>query len=403
MNVLRGLDIPFYISHHTGGYLGNYARNDGEYEGTTPVTEYRPTIDQVMAWNDAVYPSLEGVVQRSVHAAVPGVFVSWGHTDPTDSRSRIERIPAQTSSLAMYDSLFRTGADPRDREPVVDKVLESYRRLRSGAFGDARRLSANDRLRLDEHMQRLAELERKLGTATSCEDQTRPSQDAGWGHPGFAGNNPDNHADYWQLYNEVIALALLCNSTRIATISLQQTFSTYTSEDSDWHQEVAHRLGEPDRQALMVGSQGRMFEHVFLDLCRRLDVEDGNGVTALDNSLVMWAQESGPITHDPLSMPVVTAGSASGFLRTGQYIDYRNRNDLQVAGNDSAEQQLQRPGLLYGQWLATILQSMGLRREDYERPGERGYGEVAYDWWPSSAWPDAIQRMRGDVLPLLRA
>ncbi len=29
MNVLWGLDVPFYIAHSTGLHLGNYARNDG--------------------------------------------------------------------------------------------------------------------------------------------------------------------------------------------------------------------------------------------------------------------------------------------------------------------------------------------------------------------------------------
>src|SRR4051794_19340713 len=29
MNVLHGLDVPFYIGHNTGLHLGNYARNDG--------------------------------------------------------------------------------------------------------------------------------------------------------------------------------------------------------------------------------------------------------------------------------------------------------------------------------------------------------------------------------------
>ena len=28
MTVMRGFDIPFYIGHHTGGHLGNFARKD---------------------------------------------------------------------------------------------------------------------------------------------------------------------------------------------------------------------------------------------------------------------------------------------------------------------------------------------------------------------------------------
>src|SRR5690606_37386573 len=46
MNVLRGLDIPFYIAHHTGGHLGNFARNDGNGEqgqGLGPMPDRKST------------------------------------------------------------------------------------------------------------------------------------------------------------------------------------------------------------------------------------------------------------------------------------------------------------------------------------------------------------------------
>src|SRR5690606_4124646 len=44
LNVLRGFDVSCNIGHHTGGYLGNYARTDTD---DLPLTDM-PTIDQVM-------------------------------------------------------------------------------------------------------------------------------------------------------------------------------------------------------------------------------------------------------------------------------------------------------------------------------------------------------------------
>jgi hypothetical protein len=52
MNVLYGLDVPFYIAHNTGLHLGNYARNDGNGgDGKAVQSDPRPTIDQLMAWS----------------------------------------------------------------------------------------------------------------------------------------------------------------------------------------------------------------------------------------------------------------------------------------------------------------------------------------------------------------
>ena len=56
MNVLWGLDVPFYIAHNTGLHLGNYARNDGNGSDGKAVQAFpRPTIDQIMAWSPSFY------------------------------------------------------------------------------------------------------------------------------------------------------------------------------------------------------------------------------------------------------------------------------------------------------------------------------------------------------------
>ena len=62
MNVLWGLDVPFYIAHNTGLHLGNYARNDGNGGDGKAVQAFpRPTIDQIMAWSPSFYPTCRGI------------------------------------------------------------------------------------------------------------------------------------------------------------------------------------------------------------------------------------------------------------------------------------------------------------------------------------------------------
>lgn len=64
-------------------------------------------------------------------------------------------------------------------------------------------------------------------------------------------------------------------------------------------------------------------------------------------------------------IPLVTMGSAGGFFKTGQLIDFR-RATSDPRGH----------GITYNQWLAIVLQSMGLARSEFERGGQQGYGRM---------------------------
>jgi hypothetical protein len=397
MNLVRGVDIPFYLSHHTGGYLGNFGRNDTEYESASPMP-YLPTIDQVMAWSDSFYSPGSSFVQRSVHL---GHQMSWGWSNPVNRSGRVDPMPTTWSNLALFDTLFGGPVEPgEERRLVVDKVLESFHRLRDGAFGPGRRLSAGDRVRLDEHIERLYEVERKLASAVSCDVATRPTENTEW-HPGayFESMDLDEVYAYHELWNEVLALALICGATRIATYNCLHTFEPYVG---DWHQEVAHEAWVSEQAVdRMVRGHQRFFDRVFVDLCHRLDVPDADGETVLHNSLLFWCQESGPTTHDSVSMPVIAVGSAGGALRTGQYVDYRDRDNLSIPApwDDNPVILDHRPGLLYGQWLATCLEACGVPRSEWEVANNPGYGIHENTNW--DAWPAHVEAMGNDVLPFL--
>lgn len=400
MNVIRGLDITFYIAHHWAGHLGNYGRAFNPEDGL-PGIDYRPTIDQVMAYSDSFYPDIGQIRERSM--LVGGRELSWG----VSQTGVVEPVPRSDSSLDLFNRIFDPGAPPPDegpmRTPVVDRVLEHYQSLRAGAFGDGRRLSNVDRQRLDDHMERLLELQRRLDTQlpASCMDVPTPTADANESHAGANHHAaPQDAAAYYQLYNDVIAAAFICGTSRIATISVNHIFNAY---GGDWHQEIAHEAhGDDFAQATQVATHQAFFESVFLDLANKLDVEEENGITVLDNSLLMWSQESGIMTHDSDSMPIVTAGSAAGYFQTGQFLDYRDRTNMSIADDVwtpvAAEK---RPGVAYNRWLANVLQAMNIGPDEYETDGIPGYGVVFNE--NTNAWPQRIYDDASDPLPYLVA
>lgn len=364
MNVLRGLDIPFYIAHHTGGHLGNYARNDGNgEEGQELQGASMPTIDQIMAFSSNFYESLGGITERSL--ILGQGRLSWGYSSPSTQSGTIEEVRGESNPLTVFRKVFVPDEDPNTpapRPPVVDRVLESYRSLRESD----QRLSAEDRRRLDDHMDRLAELERRLGGNTirraSCGSAKEPDD--------VSSRDP---IAYHAAMNDVIVTAFLCGTSRIAVVKINE--SNFVEYSGDWHQEVAHRYFDETPQKLLQEANQKAFEFAVLDLAHKLNVEESEGKNVLDSTLVQWTQESGQDTHESRSAPVVTIGSAGGRLSTGQYCDYRKRTKEGIVNRWGGD--IGYSGLLHSQWLAMALQMMGVTVEEFqniEHNGSAGYG-----------------------------
>jgi Protein of unknown function (DUF1552) len=397
---IQGVDVPFYLAHNTGGALGNYAANDGNGgEGVVAQTQAkRRTVDQIMAWSPAFYPDLSGIRQRVLLTANR---VSYNYANPQTRTGAIQEIDSIDTPNRLFDSLFPSGGGPTQRKPIVDLVLESYKNLRASA-----RISAADKNRLDDHLQRLSEVQRRFGIQVSCGSVARPSNPSmsrSLGDVMYSAAtalNPTAHTQYYQAINDVIVLALSCGVSRISVNHIKLTLSDYAG---DWHQEVAHQAEQPDgvKHAILAASYQRLFENVIVDLAAKLDAVDLVGGTLLDRTLLAWTQECGNLTHSSTSVPVVGFGSAGGFLKTGFHHDYR---DLSRPFQNSGERGY--PGLLWNQWLGTVLQAMRIPRNEWENKAVcggypdykfQGPGSVSAQAWTAAKWA-----LTGEVLPWLK-
>jgi hypothetical protein len=417
LNLIRGLDFLPTVNHNYGGLLGNFASCTAATPCDADSLDSVPTIDQVLAYSDKFYP--EAPAQRYLHIS-QGVVDSMSYSDGGQPGGPIEQLKARTNPLDVYSDLFQgfqapgtaeqleAGNGPSPDALLVDRVREQYLDLAKSP-----RLSADDKLKLEQHINLLAEVEAKLGggagvATLSCVDPVEPPS-----LENNSGTDPTDIATKWELFLDLVAAAVACDRTRVITIGVHKALGPgpdagdstllghYHSEDASggtWHG-LAHDWSNENSRRMLAGINAWITEHVFAALLERLDVQEQGDSTLLDNSLVVWGNELG-FNHIAHSVPMITAGNAGGFLRSGRYLDYI---DWDGHSYFSQEDGNVIKGIPHNRFLVTVLQAMGLSPDDYQRDGQLGYGSTSVNGRDPDLWPtDYDLSQVGEILPGIR-
>jgi hypothetical protein len=421
-NVVRGLDVPYNFGHHEGVHLGNFAGHHGGTAGIPDDQYLVPTIDQVMAYSPSFYTPEDlsaKMTQRSF--GLDTSYMSWNYANPTEKTGRVVMLPTLTNNQRFYDFFFRPGSSVGDVDKVIiDRVKESYDLLKKDP-----RLSYGDLDRLEQHVQRMFEIERQLLVAKALNSQQNliqmPSKDSDdyFKDPQF-GWTLNQMKGYCDLMTDMIVAAFSTGVSRIGTWGQQSCKFTDGVHISDWHGNVSHSgFGASVAQEwAIIWNQGT-FEHAFVNLAAKLEaVTAADGGTLLDNCLLMLTNEAGQLTHQGtcVNYPVVMAGSAGGYFKTGMFVDFSDQTKIygQFAKMVAEKPGIlpEGPGLYYQQFLANALLSMGIPASEWEHFTEfsslapklstptKGYGFHYVN--PGLAQDYALAKaVMGDKLPVI--
>jgi hypothetical protein len=415
MNLVQGIDLPFFINHHSAATFGNAANGDaGNGDPAKPNvavgkdTDLHPrsTIDQVMAHSSAFYANADSLLRRSIQIGggnrdrVSYWFPTGG--DGQDiTKGELGRL---TSATALWNELFGASTAAGARAPMIDLVREDYQRVMKHP-----RLSALDKQRLDQHLTRVREIERRLLAPTSsCKPPGAPAP-----APAFTVGDPSSHANFMRSFQDLVVAALTCDLTRVVTFSLINNLTFANMGGTQFHDSVSHTTDDPGDQMTMANSRQRIFADVVVPLAARLnEVVQPNGGTLLDRTLLFWTQEHGTAGHVHENVPIVTFGSAGGAVKTGLHVDYRDLT-RQIGLTFSPGQPIERPfvGLTFHQAHASLLQWMGVPRSDWGGPhGGAELNHEGYGYRPPNItsrqkqYRDDVEwRVAGEKLPFLTA
>jgi hypothetical protein len=276
------------------------------------------TIDQMAAdvlGRDTQLRSLEMAAEDFTAVGGCDIGYSCAYVNTLSWRTPTTPLPMQTDPRVVFERLFGEGlgAEQRRRQLSQDQsILDAI----VGQVGHLqKRLGAADTARVDEYLDSVREVERRVQKMEARVGQQidLPSMPVGV---------PDLYDDHVKLMYDLLALAFQADVTRVSTFMLAREASTRTYNHigvPDPHHAISHHGNAPDKiekHAKINTYHVSLFGH-FLDRLRA--TPDGDG-TLLDHSLLMYGGciSNGNLhTHGPL--PTLLAGGACGQLTGGRH------------------------------------------------------------------------------------
>jgi hypothetical protein len=287
------------------------------------------SVDQVAAnhLRDATdYPSLQLGMEGGGNSGGCDSGYSCAYSRNISWAGPQTPLPKHIDPAAAFDYLFG-GLDPQANAEQIAQRRRHRRSILDYVGDDADRLKlelgSTDRHKLDEYLQGVRELERRIERAED-EEAHCPVDDGTVAY----GNFPEKV----EAMLDLMVLALQCDMTRVATFMLGNAGSGRTYRFlgvNDAHHQISHHRGEePNIEKLRVIGQWEIEMYSYL-LKRMKETPDVDGNSLLDNSVVFFSSEiTDGDRHNHDNMPIILGGSGGGKFTTGRHIHFDNEPPL---------------------------------------------------------------------------
>ena len=224
--------------------------------------------------------------------------------------------PLELYPALAFDRLFKNQAQ-RGEQSVLDAVLGEASRFRT-------RVSRRDRQKLDEFLNSVREVERRIDRAGQQGELQgwRPTLDKP-NIPRPPAGIPQNIADHMRLMCDILVLAFQTDTTRVSTLKLNNDHS-YLQFPHLGVEVGHHEMSHSDRGKQSPGwlKVNQFCVEQLAYIARKLDAIQEGERTALDNSMLMMCSSMMSGIHDATNLPCVILGRAGGQLKTGRVLDY---------------------------------------------------------------------------------
>ncbi|MEY4640180.1 MAG: hypothetical protein RLZZ227_174 [Pseudomonadota bacterium] len=249
--------------------------------------------------------------------ALPSLELALEERASISYRTPTTPMPMQTNPRVVFERLFGDGSSPAQvaaRRTQTATILDTVRQELSALH---RTLPASDRIRMEQYLNDVREVERRLSLEADSapRDLDLPERPAGV---------PDNFEEHAHTMFDLIALAWQADLTRVSTMLLAAELSNRVFPQSGvnepFHNLSHHMEMESNITRLAQLNAYHVSSSMGYFLARLKATPDGAG-TLLDHSLVLYGSGMGDSqNHNHSALPVLLAGGASGKMTGGLHL-----------------------------------------------------------------------------------
>jgi len=268
-------------------------------------------------------PSLEvSSEEKGGASACDGTYgCSYGNTISFSGPS--SPLPMEFNPKKLFAKLFGQGETPAERELIASDYNSVLDMVMGEAASLKKQVGASDRRMLDNYMDSVREIERRVQQAAATDITKYDLPEMPVGIPEF-----DKQV---KLLFDMIKLAYQTDITRVVSYMLAAEVSnqayTHIGISEAFHP-LSHHNNNPQKIASLAKLQ-RWHTEVLAEFLQDLkDLPDGDG-SVLDNTILLFGgnmSNSNLHNHDPL--PAVVLGKGGGKIKGGQHLKYPDRTPL---------------------------------------------------------------------------
>jgi hypothetical protein len=319
------------------------------------------SMDQLHAQRfggDTVLPSLQLCIESTDKGGGCDYNYSCSYTDSISWASPNTPLPMIRSPRTAFDLLFGAGGTADEislRRRTHRSILDWFAAEVSAMKGQ---LGAADRLRVDQYLDSIREIERRIQTVEARNESGEPRE-----LPEAPPGVPDSYSEHMRLMFDLQLLAFETDMTRVVSFKTGRDASNRTlpesGSDRAFHPASHHGNNPEGILEFNKICQYRVGQLAYF-LERLKDTHDGES-SLLDQSMILWGSPMGDANlHNHRRCPLIVMGKANGglegnlHLRAPEGTPMANafvsllhalgHDDLESFGDSSGEFSLKDPG-----------------------------------------------------------
>jgi len=286
-----------------------------------------PTIDQLAAeklGQDTPFPSIEVATESRGGGGQCDRNYGCSYSGTISFRTASTPLPMETNPRTLFQRLFGQGDTPEERARMARQYASILDVISQESGSLKKRVGPEDRVMLDEYLETVREIERRVQKMEARDLSSLSLPDAPAGIP----NSFDEHIN---LMFDLVALAYQANLTRVFSMMMAAEVSNMTYNHigvSDAFHPLSHHQND---RAKMERLQKIQTYHtsVFAKFVGKLAaMPDGDG-SVLDHTLILYGSNmSNSNAHNEFPLPSAIIGGGNGKVKGNQHLIYPDRTPL---------------------------------------------------------------------------